>query len=57
MHFAKDGDHWRCVEHPGLLALRDERYRVGERTFASLGEALRHVNASEGFNPTRVSSA
>ena len=30
LHFAREGDHWRCVEYPDLLMLRDpERYRVG----------------------------
>ena len=44
--FAKDADHWRCVEYTGLLILPGpERYRVGERIFGSLGEALRHLEA------------
>jgi hypothetical protein len=46
LHFAKDGDHWRCVEYPDLVMLRGlERYRVGERTFGSLDEVLRHLEA------------
>ena len=58
LHFAKEDDHWRCVEYPDLLMLPGpERYRVGERTFASLDEALRHRKASEGTSPTPVSKA
>jgi hypothetical protein len=45
LHFAKDGDHWRCMEHPDLLMLRGGRYRVGERTFGSLDDALWHLEA------------
>ena len=45
LHFAKDGDHWRCVEFPEPLMLPSERYRVGERTFGSLDEALWHPEA------------
>ena len=45
LHFAKEGDHWRCVEYPDLLMLRGERYRIGDPTFGSLGEALRHLAA------------
>jgi hypothetical protein len=45
LHFAKDGDHWRCVEHRDVVMLRDERYSVGERPFGSPGEALRHLEA------------
>ena len=26
LHFAKEGDHWRCVEYLDLLMLRGERY-------------------------------
>jgi hypothetical protein len=36
LHFAKDGDHWRCVEHPDLAMLRGGRYRAGEREYGSL---------------------
>jgi hypothetical protein len=39
LHFAKDGDHWRCVEWPELRALPGERYRFGEREFATLDSA------------------
>jgi hypothetical protein len=46
LHFAKDGDHWCCVEYPDLVMLRGpERYRVGERTFGSLGKALLDLGA------------
>ena len=45
LHFVKDGDHWRCMEHPELVMLRGRRYRVGERTFGSLDEALRRLEA------------
>jgi hypothetical protein len=58
LHFAEEGKHWRCVEYPYLLMLRGpEGYPVGERTFASLDEALRHRKASEGTSPTPVSKA
>jgi len=31
LHFAKEGDLWRCVEYPELVMLRGpELYRVGE---------------------------
>ena len=43
LHFAKEGDHWRCVEYPDLLMLRGERYPVGERTFGSLDDAPWHL--------------
>ena len=46
LHFAREGDHWRNVEYPDLLMLRVERYRAGERTFGSLDEALRHLEAT-----------
>jgi len=45
LRFTKGGDSWRCVEHPDLVMLRGERRRVGERTFGSLHEALRHLEA------------
>ncbi len=45
LHFAKDGDHWRCVERPELVMLRGERYRVRDREFASLTEALQALVA------------
>ena len=41
---AKEADHWRCIELPDVVMLRGvERYRVGDRTFGSLDEALRHL--------------
>jgi hypothetical protein len=39
LHFAKSGDHWRCVEWPGLVMLRGGRYRVGELENESLAVA------------------
>ena len=51
LQFAKDGDHWRCVEHPGLVMLRGDHYRVWERAFGSVDEALRHLAAREAINP------
>jgi hypothetical protein len=45
LRFAKDSEHWICVEYPDLLMLPGERYRVGERTVGSLDEALRHLDA------------
>jgi|OpeIllAssembly_1097287.scaffolds.fasta_scaffold2205300_1 hypothetical protein len=44
-HVRKEGDHWRCVGHPEIEMLRGERYRIGDPTFGSLGEALRHLAA------------
>jgi hypothetical protein len=38
LRFAKHGDHWRCVEHPDLVMLCGERYRVREREYGSLDE-------------------
>jgi hypothetical protein len=47
LHFAKDGDGWRCVECPSLVMLPSpKRYRVAERTFGSLDEALRYLEAT-----------
>ena len=48
LHFAREADLWRCVERPELVMLRGERYRVGERTFGSLDEALRRLEV-RGF--------
>jgi len=47
LHFAKDGDDWRCVECPAVTMRPGERYRAGERTFGSLNDALRHLEARE----------
>ena len=47
LHFAKEGDHWRCVELPDVVMLRGvERYRLRDRTFGSLDETLRYLEAS-----------
>jgi len=54
LHFRKDGDHWRCVEWPDLLMLRVERYRVGEREFAALTAALRHLRAAAKMHAAEV---
>jgi hypothetical protein len=35
LHFAKEGDHWRCVEHPELVVLRGECYQLNETTLAT----------------------
>jgi len=57
LHFAKDGDHWRCVEYPGLLMLSGcERYCVRGPSFGSLDEALRHLKASEAINSATVAT-
>jgi hypothetical protein len=45
LRFAKDGDRWRCVEYPELAMLRGAGYKVGDRTCATLGEALRQLEA------------
>jgi len=42
LHFTRDGDHWRCVEWPGLT-MRGDRYEVEGQGFSSLAEVLRHV--------------
>ena len=48
LHFAREGDHWRCVEYPELLMLPGpDRYRVAERTFGSFDEALRLAAAGD----------
>ena len=40
LHFAKDGDHRRCVERPELVMLRGDRYEVEGREFdTTLAEA------------------
>lgn len=49
LRFAKDGDHWRCVEYPALLMLWGERYRVGGRTSTTLCEAVRQVKGGACF--------
>lgn len=46
LRFANEGDHWRCVESPDLVMLPGERYRVGERVFATSGDALRHLKGA-----------
>jgi hypothetical protein len=46
LHFAKEGDHWRCAEYPDLVMLLGNRYRVGDRTFCTLCEAMRHLDRS-----------
>ena len=40
LHFTKDGDLWRCVEHPGLVMLRGGGYEVDGQGFNSLTEAV-----------------
>jgi hypothetical protein len=35
LHFAKDGDGWRCVEHPKLVMLRGDRYQLIDATLAT----------------------
>ena len=37
-----EGDHWRCVEWPGLVMLRGGRYQVEGRKFNTLAEAVAH---------------
>jgi len=52
LHFAKDGDHWRCIEQPDLVMLSGpERYRVGGLTLGSLYEAMRHLRVRRGIRP------
>jgi hypothetical protein len=40
LHFAKDGDHRRCVEWPALTMLSGERYEVDGQGFNSLAGAI-----------------
>lgn len=41
LHFAKEADHWRRVEHPALLMLRSpDGYRAGQQSFATLDAAI-----------------
>jgi hypothetical protein len=35
LHFAKEGDHWRCVEHPDLVMLRGDCYQLNDATLAA----------------------
>jgi len=46
LHFAKEGDRWRCVEWPGLTMLPGDRYEVDGRDFNSLAEALAKTEPS-----------
>jgi hypothetical protein len=39
LHFRRDGDHWRCVEFPTLVMLRDGGYIVAGQRFDTLTEA------------------
>jgi hypothetical protein len=39
LHFTREGDHWRCVEHPALVMLPGDRYEVEGREFDTLAEA------------------
>lgn len=50
MRFRHEATNWRCVEYLDLLMLPGERYRVGDREFVTLGEALRHL-MSQGDRP------
>jgi hypothetical protein len=47
LHFTREGDRWRWVEHPDLLMLRGERYRVGQQEFASVSLALADRHSPE----------
>ena len=48
LHFAKEDDHWRCVEYPDLLMLPGpERYSVGERDFAAPDGGCRRSSRSD----------
>ena len=51
LHFAKEGDRWRCVEWPGLTMLPGDRYEVDVREFDSLAEALAKTGPSAGRLP------
>jgi hypothetical protein len=43
LRFAKEGDHWRCVEHPGLVMLRGDRYQLNDATLATGSLSLKGV--------------
>jgi hypothetical protein len=40
LHFAREGDRWRCVERPELVMLHGGRYQVEGLEFDPLVEAL-----------------
>lgn len=44
LHFARqaDGSH-RCVEHPDLVMLPGDRYRLGDREYATLEQAVAYL--------------
>jgi hypothetical protein len=48
LHFAKEGDHWRCVEHPDLVMLRGERYRARFAFFTRLLAVAQEVAKKRG---------
>jgi hypothetical protein len=43
LHFAKEGDHWRCVEHPDLVMLRGGRYQIKDATLTTGSFSLKGV--------------
>jgi hypothetical protein len=46
LHFAKDGDHWRCVDWPELVMLCGERYQLNETTLVTGSLSLNGVENS-----------
>jgi hypothetical protein len=44
LHFAKDGDHWCCVEWPALTMRPGNRYEVDGQGFNSLAGAIRRAS-------------
>jgi hypothetical protein len=56
LHFAKEGDHWRCVEYPDVEMLGGDCYEVDGQGFDSLAEALAFLTgAPPGGPPNRGS--
>jgi len=47
LHFRREGDHWRCVEHPDLVMLRGGGYEVDGQGFAPLCVALTDRDSAE----------
>lgn len=43
LHFAKDGDRWRCVDWPDLVMLPNDPDEVDGQRFDTLAEAVRRA--------------
>ena len=47
LHFRREGDRWRCVEHPALELLPGGVYLIGDRRFPDVADALAEVKMAE----------